>query len=420
MNINYESYPKIFPVGSDATIRVCGLRNDVAFESGKGYTIRAFSKVNSWESVELNVEADEEGVLELCMPLQTEGEYLFDVYREGEDKVLTTEYLFAVPPDLANKKAYKGDMHIHTHYSDGRQSPIFMAVRAKELGLDFIAITDHNRYSPSLEAIEQAKEMGLNLLLMPGEEVSVEAGGGHQVSICASDWVTKYKDDREAYAEEIQEIIENDLKDKKLVEGLTKERYAHAVWTTKKIRELGGYSILAHPYWVAGRKFHLDRLIYGQLLADGLYDAVEVLGDVTFEDNILSVAKYYEETAKGRRIPIVGNSDTHNYMHVYGRYWTLVFAEKCEVESITDAILDMKSVACEHHPEEQLRIFGPFDLVEYAFFLHREFFPLHDRICELEGKLCMRIIEGKDIDRGELVHLRKELDELYKKMWAID
>jgi hypothetical protein len=283
-----------------------------------------------------------------------------------------------------------------------------------------------------LEAIEEAKKIGLNLLLLPGEEVSVREGCGHFVALCASDWVAGQKSNSEIYDKEYRHILENELKDKTVaefariqVEGLSKEKYAHAVWTVKKIHEFGGYAVLAHPYWVAGQKFHLNRPVYDQLLNDGLYDAVELLGDVTPEDNLLSIAKYFEEVAKGwltkslRKIPIISNSDTHrSHEHTYGRYWTLVFAEKLEQEEIFDAIFDLKSVACEHHPGENLRIYGPFDLVEYAFFLHREFFPLHDKICAKEGDLYMRSLNGEEPDHQELERLKVELDELYNVFWA--
>jgi predicted metal-dependent phosphoesterase TrpH len=423
MNFNYEVYPKIISVGAEAEISIFG--NEPAFKPHQTYSIHTFSKVNLWEETRLEVEADEDGFLRFCLPFQTQGEYLVNVYRAAEDKLITA-HLFAARPDLARRKAYKGDMHIHTHYSDGRQSPIYMAVRAKELGLDFIAITDHDKYQPSLEAIEEAKKIGLNLLLLPGEEVSVREGCGHFVALCASDWVAGQKSNSEIYDKEYQHILENELKDKTVaefariqVEGLSKEKYAHAVWTVKKIHEFGGYAVLAHPYWVAGQKFHLNRSVYDQLLNDGLYDAVELLGDVTPEDNLLSIAKYFEEVAKGRKIPIISNSDTHrSHEHTYGRYWTLVFAEKLEQEEIFDAIFDLKSVACEHHPGENLRIYGLFDLVEYAFFLHREFFPLHDKICAKEGELYMRSLNGEEPDQRELERLKVELDELYNVFWV--
>jgi len=416
MNFNCDIYPKILPVGKEAEISISIAES--VFKQGHTYSIHAFSKVNLWEETRLEVKADGDGFLRFCLPFQTQGEYLVNVYQAPEDKLITA-HLFAAHPDLAWRKAYKGDMHIHTHYSDGRQSPIYMAVRAKELGLDFIAITDHDRYQPSLEAIEEAKKMNLNLLLLPGEEVSVREGCGHFVALCASDWVAAQKSQTEIYDKDYQDILDNELKDKTLVDELSKEKYAHAVWTVKKIHEFGGHAILAHPYWVAGQKFHLNRPVYDQLLEDGLYDAVEVLGDVTPEDNLLSVAKYFEEVAKGRKIPIMSNSDTHrSHDQMYGNYWTLVLAEKLEQEEIFDAIFDLKSVACEQHPGEKLRIYGPFDLVEYAFFLHREFFPMHDKICAQEGELYMRLLNGEKTDHKELERLKTELGRLYEKTWG--
>ncbi|MBC8462065.1 MAG: CehA/McbA family metallohydrolase [Deltaproteobacteria bacterium] len=416
--MNFEVYPKIISVGSEVEISIRGLNAEPELQPNQTYRIHAFSKVNLWEETRMEVKADEDGFLRIPLSFHTRGEYLIDVCEEVADKPFTTAHIFATSPDLVHRKAYRGDLHIHTHYSDGRQSPIFMAVKAKELGLDFIAITDHHKYQPSVEAIEEAEKINLNLSLFTGEEVTVKERGGHILTLCTSDWVSNQKSDSELYDREYRNILLNELKDKTLVEGLTKEKYAHAVWTVNKIREFGGYAVLAHPYWVSGRQFNLNLPIYDQLLEDGLYDAVELLGDVLPEDNILSVVKYYEEIARGRKIPIMGNSDTHRADHTYGHYWTLVFAEKLDQESIFNAIFDLKSVACEHHPGGTLRIYGPFDLVEYAYFLHREFFPLHDKICEREGQLHMRVLEGEEPNRGELENLKMELDMLYVNSWG--
>ena len=38
----------------------------------------------------------------------------------------------------------KGNLHIHTHFSDGANSPQEMAAIYHDLGYDFVAITDHN------------------------------------------------------------------------------------------------------------------------------------------------------------------------------------------------------------------------------------------------------------------------------------
>jgi DNA polymerase (family 10) len=47
-------------------------------------------------------------------------------------------------PKLVEQGDLKGDLHMHTTLSDGRNSAEEMALRAKELGLQYIAITDHS------------------------------------------------------------------------------------------------------------------------------------------------------------------------------------------------------------------------------------------------------------------------------------
>lgn len=422
MDINYEIYPKVLPVDSEVEVLIRGLDEQSKFLSNQFYEIRVFSKVNLQEENKISVSSDVEGEIKFPVKLNTHGEYLFDVYTEGRDEPVTTGHFFGISSELAKLKPYRGDMHIHTLYSDGRKTPIYMAVTAKKLGLDFIAITDHDRYQPSLEAIEESERLGLSILLMEGEEISVRDRCGHLVAVCTSDWVAEARDDLDNYEKERQEIIENELKDVEMLEGLTKEHYSHAVWAVNKIREYGGYVVIAHPYWVAGRRFHLDRLVYEQLLKDERYDGIEVLGDVVFEDNILSVARYYDAVAEGRKIPIIGNSDTHDSEHTYGQYWTVVFAEELSGESIWKSILELKSVACEHHPGEQFRAFGPFELVEYVFFLNREFFPIHDAICQSEGELYLNLIEDSEVDHEELQHeldiLKQKLNNLYDNFFA--
>jgi DNA polymerase (family X) len=47
-------------------------------------------------------------------------------------------------PKLIEQKDLKGDLHMHTTLSDGRNSAEEMALRAREMGLEYIVITDHS------------------------------------------------------------------------------------------------------------------------------------------------------------------------------------------------------------------------------------------------------------------------------------
>jgi len=418
MEFSYEINPKIVPQGREIEVSIRGVFRESRFDPEKTYTIRLFSKVDKSEEAEFQVKPNDEGILTFSPEFKTAGEYQFDLFSPDSSRSILSEHIFALRKDLWGLKPFKGDMHIHTFYSDGRQSPIYMAVRGKRLGLDFIAITDHDKYEPSLEAIREAERIGLDRLLIPGEEVSARESCGHYLSINASGWVAKCRDDLESYDREVNAII-GKLKERELVEGLSPQRYAHAIWVVNKIRELGGFAVIAHPYWVASRRFHLDRLVYEQLLRDRLYDAIELLGDVNFEDNLLSVARYQDELSRGVSPPIIGNSDTHRAEnHTYGRYWSVVFAEELSIESVLEAISERRSVACQRYSNGQVEVIGPFHLVEYTYFLKRELFPIHDRICELEGMLFMRMLEGKEVSQDELNGLKAELRGMYDRFWV--
>lgn len=53
---------------------------------------------------------------------------------------------FKNPVDLVDLNDIRGDLHMHSTWSDGAQSIKEMAERAKQKGYDYIAITDHSKY----------------------------------------------------------------------------------------------------------------------------------------------------------------------------------------------------------------------------------------------------------------------------------
>lgn len=67
------------------------------------------------------------------------------------------------------------DLHVHTHYSDGTDSPQRVIELAKQAGLSAIAITDHDILNGHSEAAEAAQAAGLELI--PGLEMSASDSG---------------------------------------------------------------------------------------------------------------------------------------------------------------------------------------------------------------------------------------------------
>src|ERR1044071_256226 len=67
------------------------------------------------------------------------------------------------------------DLHIHTIYSyDGTATVAGVLRRAKEVGLNVIAITDHDEIRGSLKAFDLAPQYGLEAI--PGIEITTREG----------------------------------------------------------------------------------------------------------------------------------------------------------------------------------------------------------------------------------------------------
>ncbi|MFQ3565815.1 MAG: CehA/McbA family metallohydrolase [Aggregatilineales bacterium] len=67
---------------------------------------------------------------------------------------------------------YRGELHCHTIHSDGDSAPLDVAARAEALGLDFLAITDHNVLTQQIDL----RESQTPLILIPGFEVTTYYG----------------------------------------------------------------------------------------------------------------------------------------------------------------------------------------------------------------------------------------------------
>jgi len=70
-------------------------------------------------------------------------QYIPPELREGRNEIVLAEQN-RIPP-LVELENIKGDMHLHTKWSDGRNSIEEMILAARAMGYEYIAITDHSR-----------------------------------------------------------------------------------------------------------------------------------------------------------------------------------------------------------------------------------------------------------------------------------
>ena len=170
----------------------------------------------------------------------------------------------------------KLDLHIHSGYSrDATASAIEIVKRCKSIGLDGIAITDHNEIKGSLEAYSVAAAEGI--VVVRGVEVSAKEG--HVLALGVGELIPR---------------------------GLTVRE------TVEKIRAAGGVAVAAHPgRFPSGIGIKRARTID--------FDAIEVLnGGSSSRSNARANA-----VAKHRGLSMTGGSDAHGIEQI-GKSWTIV------------------------------------------------------------------------------------------------
>jgi len=187
------------------------------------------------------------------------------------------------------------DFHVHTNGSpEGIHELAEVVAQAKRVGLDGIAITDHNHLLPRRMATKLSRE--LDFLIIGG----VEGGDLVRRKRHTDDhrhWIGLNLDELPDL-EEIQEITEN-------------------------VRDNGGLTIAPHPNARNGFRSY-DRL---------RFDAVESVNGTRREQPIVS-----------RGIATVGGTDAHA-KYMLGHTWTDVYDSDGSVESILENVRKRNCVA---------------------------------------------------------------------------
>lgn len=188
------------------------------------------------------------------------------------------------------------DPHIHSSYSnDSRMTPKEIIEQARKIGLDAIAIADHNSIKGAQVGIKEAEGID-NLIVIPAMEISTNKG--HIVALGINEEIKSYMSPEE---------------------------------TVEAIREANGIAIAPHPF-VRYREGLCDKV------KDLDIDAMETLNSrYVFGYSNWRAKKLAEE----RGIPQIGASDAH-FLGAIGSCVTELEAD-FSVDSIIKSILSGKT-----------------------------------------------------------------------------
>ena len=187
------------------------------------------------------------------------------------------------------------ELHVHSDHShDGRDPVDLILQQAAAVGLDAVAITDHDEIEGSLEALELAREHE-DLLAIPGMEVS--SGEGHVLAIG------------------VKELIPP---------GMPFEV------TVERIRDQGGLAIIPHPFQES--RHGVAKWLSREEMARA--DAIEVYNSRLITGHANNQARRF---ARAHELPMTAGSDAH-ISEMVGQAVTHVDARDRSVEAIVDAI----------------------------------------------------------------------------------
>lgn len=451
---NYDIFPKVFEAGKEATITIKPLGAHAVFpREGVQLQVCPLSQGTPWDyphvhgwSERIDVTPDADGCIRFAYTFEGEQEHFIRFFNDDSDNRFLQLSVYSVEGGLVGRYPYAGDLHMHTFRSDGKQAPAVVAAAYRKIGYDFLAITDHRRYYPSLEAMNAYKDVPIEMNLVPGEEVHLPKGDAdhindiHIVNFGAEysingmfDSSENYKDvgedkskrslygncpemmTKEQYWDAVDEYAETiDIPD-----GVEKFAFAASQWTFEQIKKAGGLAVFAHPYWISNVTQVPDKLT-DALFENMLFDAFEVLGGENyFEHNGWQTVKYYEQAAKGNKANIVGSTDSHSCINNRNAAIcsTIVFSPENERKQLIQSVRDGMSVAVDTISTEY-RIVGELRLVKYATFLYKNYFPLHDELCIEEGRAMKDYVCGEQGAREILECISGRVEKQRKKYFS--
>ena len=147
----------------------------------RGYSLSEYSLTRLVDGRDLFFDREEDVYAALGLP------YIPPEMREDRGEIEAA--LQGRLPELVEPKDMRGDLHVHSDWSDGRASILEMAHAAQALGYEYIALCDHSpsvgiaggltpeKLEQKIEAIAAANEELEGITVLVGTEVDIKADG---------------------------------------------------------------------------------------------------------------------------------------------------------------------------------------------------------------------------------------------------
>lgn len=161
---------------------------------------------------------------------------------------------------------YKGDLHCHTFHSDARGAPELLHAAAKQAGLDFLAIADHNTITQRRYFHPRSSP---DLVFVRGMEVTTAEGHANVYGV--DEWI--------------------DFR-------MTKPSDAHVL--EKLVHEKGGLLSINHDKPPIAWEYEMPQA-----------DCQEVWQSTWLAWNWIALERYQQRLASGMKLSAIGGSDFH-------------------------------------------------------------------------------------------------------------
>lgn len=347
-----------------------------------------------------------------------ETEHTLRVIQKSSDpkkpKILGVAKLYSLKPDYFALRPYRGNMHMHSKFSDGSkaETPALMVATCRKIGHDFAIQTDHRAYAASLSAIEDFSKLPTDMKTFPGEEVHSPGNDVHILSLGASESITDW------FVNKSSEYGTSVADEKAKLPATIPDNLKHSVAASyviwDRIRSCGGVAVFCHPYWRPAFRQYIPAAVSDYLLQTAKFDAVEVLNG---DSSDLGTLGYNELRARGMKISGIGVTDAHNSKNLEPAY-TLILAETLDFPSLAKNIRLRNCAAVDVDPiSKRQTVIGEFRFSRYAIFLINHFYPKQAELCKREGEWLLKALAGDEVAREALKKSQGATPGLRSKYW---